>query len=174
MPTPAQLAANRANAQKSTGPRTPGGKAAAAGNALRHGMATERLLVGDERWQDFVAFHDELRSALAPADAVEEQLVERIVLCAWRLRRIAPAEAGATNVEARHVDSSDQAARDAIGFTRAAWKFEIIARYEASLERAYRRASLMLERRQARRAGERVLPPIAVDVEIEAVGDASA
>ncbi len=35
--SPAQLAANRANAQHSTGPRTPEGKAASARNALSHG-----------------------------------------------------------------------------------------------------------------------------------------
>jgi len=36
--TPAFLAANRANAQKCTGPRTPEGKTRVALNALRHGL----------------------------------------------------------------------------------------------------------------------------------------
>jgi hypothetical protein len=35
-----QRAANRANAAKSTGPRTEAGKAKASQNALRHGLAT--------------------------------------------------------------------------------------------------------------------------------------
>lgn len=36
--SPARLAANRANARKSTGPRTPEGKAASRANALKHGL----------------------------------------------------------------------------------------------------------------------------------------
>jgi len=172
MTTPSQLAANRSNAQKSTGPRTSAGKAAAAANALRHGLSAKRLVVGDERWLDFMEFHDEMRTALAPGDAVEEQLVERIVLCAWRLRRVGPAEAGATTVQARHIDTWDKAARAAVGFTHAASRLDAITRYEAALERTFRRASLMLERRQARRVGEPVPAPITV--EVGGFGDANA
>ena len=39
MSSQAQIEANRCNALKSTGPRTPGGKAAVSRNALQHGLA---------------------------------------------------------------------------------------------------------------------------------------
>jgi hypothetical protein len=39
MTSPQQLASNRANAQKSTGPSSKGGKARSASNALKHGLA---------------------------------------------------------------------------------------------------------------------------------------
>ena len=38
MASPAQMAANRANAQKSTGPRSAEGKSASRFNALQHGV----------------------------------------------------------------------------------------------------------------------------------------
>ena len=41
--SPARIAANRRNAQKSTGPRTAEGKEVSRGNALRHGLAAEVL-----------------------------------------------------------------------------------------------------------------------------------
>jgi len=39
-----QLAANRANAQRSTGPRTPEGKAIARYNALTHGILARAVI----------------------------------------------------------------------------------------------------------------------------------
>ena len=48
MPTPAQLAANRRNAQRSTGPKTPAGKARSARNALRHGLPSPEVVVAPD------------------------------------------------------------------------------------------------------------------------------
>ena len=49
MTTEAQTEANRANAQKSTGPRTPEGKAKVAQNALKHGLlAKQAVVVGED------------------------------------------------------------------------------------------------------------------------------
>src|SRR5215470_11163013 len=54
-----KLAANRANAQRSTGPRTPQGKARASLNALRHGIlakaAFNSTLESKERRAEFEA-----------------------------------------------------------------------------------------------------------------------
>jgi len=48
MATPAQIAANRTNAQKSTGPRSVEGKAASRFNALKHGMDAKSIVLPNE------------------------------------------------------------------------------------------------------------------------------
>jgi hypothetical protein len=48
MATAAQIAAHRLNAQKSTGPRTPEGKAASSFNALKHGMDAASIVIPGE------------------------------------------------------------------------------------------------------------------------------
>jgi len=165
MASETQIAANRRNARKSTGPKSTDGKAAVARNALRHGLTAEQVVLFDEAGTDFAAYHAELRAALDPADAVDEALVERIVLCAWRLRRACRAEAGVINDSAetfqRHGDTPELGA----SFAHAAWEVATVARYETALDRALGRAHAMLECRQARRRGEAVPPPIVVDVE---------
>jgi len=83
----ARIEANRANAQKSTGPRTPEGKARVAANAITHGLlCREAVLESDDRGE-FEAFRAALWLDLKPVGAMEEVLVERIVAGHWRLRR---------------------------------------------------------------------------------------
>jgi|SRR5215469_8762481 len=165
MASPAQIAANRRNAAKSTGPRTADGKAVAARNSLRHGLTAEQIVLFDEAAENFAAFHAELRAAYAPADAVEEELVERIVICAWRLRRAARAEAGL--IERAVEDFDNWGIEDAgIGhaFRHAGPNIARVIFYESIIDRALRRAQMQLERRQAQRRGEAVASPLAVTV----------
>ena len=56
MLNPAQLAANRANAQFSTGPRTPEGKARVSRNAVKHGLNSSKLFVRAGEPEDFTNF----------------------------------------------------------------------------------------------------------------------
>src|SRR5580658_9216482 len=110
MATEAQIEANRRNALLSTGPRTTHGKSVSRGNALRHGLRAYQVVAFDERHADFAAFYDDMHMALAPADAFEETLVERIAIASWRLRRVWRAEAAAINNEAER--RAFDAARD--------------------------------------------------------------
>ena len=104
-PSPEKIAANRANAQKSTGPKTPAGRQASKMNALKHGILSRetvvrgRCLQEDER--EFADLHQRLWEDLMPAGPLEEMLVDRIVTAHWRLRRALKAEAGeiALNVD---------------------------------------------------------------------------
>jgi hypothetical protein len=80
-------AANAANAQLSTGPRTPEGKERSKRNSLRHGLATDAVLMP---WEDKAAYEVLLQDYTAlyrPCGEVECELLQRVVDCFWRLLR---------------------------------------------------------------------------------------
>jgi hypothetical protein len=75
MSTAAQVAANQANAQFSTGPVTEEGKAASARNNFRHGLASGQLIVPGEDPLEFDALAEGLFNEHQPATTTEENLV---------------------------------------------------------------------------------------------------
>lgn len=90
MTTAKKTAANRRNALRSTGPRTPAGKDRVSLNALRHGLrAEDAVLPYLERVQDWENHRAGLLAALAPVGNLEALLAERVALNSWRLQRVA-------------------------------------------------------------------------------------
>ena len=87
MATAAQVRANRANAQKSTGPRTAAGKEKASQNAVKHGLLAREAVIPGEDPEEFEAYREGMIEELAPAGPVEAMLAERVVGLSWRLRR---------------------------------------------------------------------------------------
>ncbi len=87
MATQAQILANRRNAAKSTGPKTPEGKAAVAENATKHGLFSRYDVVISENQVDFDGFRDDMLAELAPEGTIETVLAGRIVSLTWRLKR---------------------------------------------------------------------------------------
>ena len=67
MATEKQFEANRLNAQKSTGPKTPEGRAAVRLNGVTHGLTAETLVLKGERESDFKQLFDSLEAEHAPA-----------------------------------------------------------------------------------------------------------
>lgn len=92
MVSEAKLAANRANALLSTGPRTDEGKAVARMNATTHGLRSTVAVVPGEEPEEWEAHRAGVVAALAPFGAVESELAERVALLFWRLRRVATYE----------------------------------------------------------------------------------
>ena len=88
MATEAQIQANRRNAEKSTGPRTAGGKAVVAQNAVKHGLLGEQVVVEGEDRARFARHRDEMLRALGPIEEVEITLAERLIGLSWRLQRV--------------------------------------------------------------------------------------
>ena len=140
--SPARIAANRRNAQRSTGPRTREGKERSARNAMRHGILADKYVIAkdEETRQQFAALHLRLTQHFLPANIMETILVERIAISYWRMRRLALAEGAAT--------ARWQERRAAYGpiYLPSVDTIQLYARYETMLERQLYQALDRLER----------------------------
>jgi hypothetical protein len=105
MTTEKQVAANRQNAQSSTGPTSEDGKAASRLNALKHGLTAETPVLPTEDEATHGRFRAALLDDLAPVGATEELLADEIADLSWRLRRATTVELG---VFARGVAIADE------------------------------------------------------------------
>ena len=83
MATDRQIAANRENSQKSTGPKTPEGKAASSLNRLSHGFASHATIIPGENREEFQALVADLMAEHQPATDTKQILVERMALNQW-------------------------------------------------------------------------------------------
>jgi hypothetical protein len=126
-PSARQLAANRKNALRSTGPKTPEGKArsrqngllsrgpktlaakaASSQNALKHGLCRAvrhprfTPILPDDSAPDFLVFKRELETALQPRTTLQRTYFTDIVNLAWRLYRLADSQIKIFDYEMEH------------------------------------------------------------------------
>jgi len=91
-----QIAANRVNAQKSTGPKTPEGKAKVSKNALKHGFFSQDVVLpGEDPNGDFPQLRESLTEEWQPESATEQFLVETLAGAMWKLMRAQRIQKGA-------------------------------------------------------------------------------
>jgi hypothetical protein len=175
--SPKKIEANRRNAQRSTGPRTPEGKARSRRNALKHGILASAILIKTgpavDNADEFNELMSALRDDLAPEGALEDLLVEKIAVCYWRQRRALQCEAGMTaaslkshleiynNWKGEELSPEVKATlgNRALPVDRC---LDQILRYETSVHRQLVFAINQLERLQRARKGEHVPAPVAV------------
>jgi len=152
MATDKQTAANRLNAQKSTGPRTPEGRAAVRLNGVKHGLTAETIVLKGESEADFTNLFDSLEAEHDPATPTEEALVVQLAMATWRLRRLYHQEAGFYTCQLQSLVGMqkdlnlDDAGR--MGHA-AAWSestLNMFNRQEGRLERTFYRALHELQR----------------------------
>jgi len=182
MATQKQIDANRRNAKKSTGPRTPEGKRKVASNALRHGLAAETATLPGENEHHFKQFCAELRAEHQPAGPTEEILLQQLATAAWRLRRCRGLETGffemrladlGGTMRGKYGDLSPHN-RHAFVFRRDTAETNVlnnVSRYEARAERSFYRALHELQRLQAKRAGRHVPLPEVIDIDVTVTED---
>jgi len=87
-----QIAANRLNALKSTGPKTAEGKQRSSLNGIRHGLTGQVVVLPEEDLAAFRTFTVEIVASFDPADARERQLAHSYACFQWRINRAAAIE----------------------------------------------------------------------------------
>ena len=144
MATTRQIAANRRNARKSTGPRTGAGKSVSRLNGVRHGLTANTTVLEGEDAKAFSRLQRELIDRLTPKGPVEGELVDRLVALLWRLRRAPAAEAALLAA----LDEETAGARPSQAATDLHDRHGILVarlqRYEMHLERSFMRTLALL------------------------------
>ena len=159
-----QLAANRANAQKSTGPRTEAGKNISKYNAFQHGItgnATVMTLEDAREQRDFTAAYVKDLKPFGPA---ETQLAQVIAIDNWRLNRVKTLEENTLafgemkvldNIAAEHPRIHHAMCQTA-AFTKELKTFNTLSLYEQRITRnIHKNMKLFWEMQDRRRAEER-------------------
>ena len=180
MATDKQTAANRRNAQKSTGPRSAAGKTQSAQNARKHGFAGSIFTVAHlENPDEIVDLRHDLLDFYHPANSQELWAVERIALCQLSLIRASRLEAGlfttcldqALGSDGQPIHSMNQQmaglgksaitlgqdhnfaiAESFYRLTQKPHTWALFLRYQAQAERNYRRAIQEFERLRSLRS----------------------
>ena len=107
--TPQQFRANQQNSQLSTGPRTESGKQRSALNSTRHGFTGQVVALTAEEAEPYREFNEQILKDLAPANAMEHQLVRSIIDARWRMNQIASTESAIYAIG--HRDYADDCTR---------------------------------------------------------------
>jgi hypothetical protein len=107
MASPAQIAANRLNAMKSTGPRTDEGKSASRLNALRHGADAQLAVIPGEDPAELEALSRSYHAQFRPGTPEQLFLVETLIQSDWLRRRYMRLEAAITNQALAEMEPCD-------------------------------------------------------------------
>jgi hypothetical protein len=89
-----ELAANRANAQRSIGPTSDEGKATSSQNATTHGLTGKTVLLPGENPTEFELFCTAIVADLEPAGPLEAEFAQIVAHSQWRLKRVKRIEDG--------------------------------------------------------------------------------
>jgi len=158
-----RAAINRANAQKSTGPRTEAGKQRSKMNAFRHGLTGQTVVLPAEDHSAYESHSKSFLNEYHPKDATETQLVQSLIDTSWRQNRAAAIETnlfslGITEME-DHIrvnhPEAEAALAMALAFREHMRAFANISTQSQRLARQFERTLALLRQIQAdRRAAE--------------------
>jgi hypothetical protein len=141
-----KLAANRANAAKSTGPKTETGKAKVAQNAAKHGFRARSLTLTPDEQPEFDLFRDDLLRETQPLGPLELEHFAHLLHASWCLRRIDSYES------ALLLPDPDNPNHNPFTHPANLQSLATLNRYRADLKRELTRSAREIERLQTKRA----------------------
>jgi hypothetical protein len=149
---------NRANAQHSSGPRTPEGKQRSSMNAFKHNLTGQSLILQENEMEAYTRLTEALRKELQPKTEMERQTLQKIIDTNFRLNRIAGIENNMFNfgLVANETQNPGDDRLEAMKAQTLAWierpnSFELLGRYEARLTRQLLAFTREFERLQSDR-----------------------
>jgi hypothetical protein len=154
-----QIEANRRNAKKSTGPKTPETKAITRLNSTRDGFTGQVITLSAEDLPIFDAFKSGFIKDLAPKTTMELSLASNIAWDTWRLNHLRAVEMniyaiGAANNPVDVLTDDPQihtAVAGAITFVDEAKRFALMSLYEQRMNRSIHKNLATLRELQAER-----------------------
>jgi hypothetical protein len=132
-----QHEANLKNAQQSSGPKSPQGKAAVRFNALTYGLRTRATILERENPADYSRLWDETEADWQPQNRTERCYLETMVTSQWLLKRVA---------------ESESRVYESIAFGEERFKMlAYVSKQRAQLERSFRTAIADMKQSQKER-----------------------
>ena len=180
MASAAQIAANRQNATRSTGPKTEAGKNNSSRNAVAHGLTATQLLLSTEEQAEFDDMREAMLEHCGPATRYEWILFEDTVRAHWLWTRAQCAHTAFLDAVIQAEQKADPKLTAAAALARVftddkhARRLRLLMRYVSAAERTFRTAMKELERvvtvRARIEANERYAAKLCAQQETEEIG----
>jgi hypothetical protein len=151
MSTPAQIAANRANSQHSTGPTSDAGKQTVSRNSLKYGL-TSKVHIALPGEESTLEKHVEgYIEAYAPVGLPERDLVRNIAENHFRLQRAHAVEHALFTLMLEQPDNVDPASAEAETWEQKARELKNVSRQANRIQRAIEKSAAALNAMQNQR-----------------------
>ncbi len=166
MPTSeARIKANRENAARSTGPRTPEGKERSRANALKHGLTGEGVVLTPEVAGEVERKTTAFEASFRPDDEAGRVLIRRAAVCAVRMERAVVQETAALSLRVEkaraeaEANGEDPEEAGNLALFDPSREAGLARKYEAAAERGFFRA--IKEFRQLKKSAHAPSPALA-------------
>jgi hypothetical protein len=150
MATLKQTEANRLNAQKSTGPRSPEGKAVVRFNALKSGIDAKSQVIPGEDPAALELLTAEYHERFQPATPEVRALVDALVTAEWLQRRFRTLEAQLWNHKIHGLFRPVEGLQVAQSYDNGSDTFDRLQRRIDAAERSYHRTLVALQKIESR------------------------